>query len=186
MGCTFSGCYIGYQDRVVLVDEAFSGNDISFHGNRLGGVPGSGVTEPNQYSTFLFGLNSTDGTSTLGMGPHASRAMSLYDPVLSGLTIGAAGSRVTKMTSVIYTANFGTVSAGSTVAMNFSYSGVDPTYSALSATMSHSLGSKAGIVYSWWIGGFGTICGSATNVSGADIASVNGGVRFTVWTHTSI
>jgi hypothetical protein len=193
LGCAITGGFIGYETRAVKVEPTFAG----FVGCTISGVNVIGdnavtshAIEPGPNDSFLWQENYTQVSSNIATGPYADRVrqQNSSDIELTGLVVGTHGTstannRHTKILTDIYTANFGTVNAGATVALTFAYTGAATvTTGCIDATIDGTLGAKAaaGIIFQWYAHSGNTIGGTATNITGSPIASVTGGVRFRV------
>jgi hypothetical protein len=195
-GVHFKNCQIGIADGQIgcFVETAFASlTGVVFTGGRILGASGGSseyVFEPSANTgAILFQNVALHSIAVLGTGTYASKCQEALDPTLTGLVLGtkdAAGTSNNRMTRVytdVYTANFGTVNAGATVALTFAFSGIPSINTCtLEATMSAALGAKAsaGIIFQWWLNGLDEIAGSATNITGSPIVTVTGGVRFCV------
>ncbi len=179
------GGEVGYTGTAVLVEAGMNANSCQFNGGRYpAAAAGDAITTPNVNSQFYFGRIAQSGSNLIGKGANASKAMSAFDPTLVGLVIGAnlgsISNRINDLFTDIYTANYGTVLANSTKTLTFFFAGVPTATTAdLLVTMTAGI-NKPGIVWDWWIDSANNIGGSATNVTGADIAAVSSGVRFTI------
>lgn len=184
-----TGCYWGIVDTAIVVDAGMGANTWELSGNRFAmSSPTDAVVTPNANSNYYFGQNGFTGSNLISKGANATKAMSCFDPVLTGLVIGTRGTltannHFTSIITDIYTGNFGNVSAGATVALAFSYPGVPTiTTASLDWSIDTVLGAKAqaGIIFQFYINAAGQIVGTATNITGSTINAVNGGIRFVV------
>lgn len=189
-GMSITGCYLGYKDRLILVEATHEAGftNCVVQGNRLvGSVAGVDdyLFEPADLTTIYYGPNTIEFTEGISTGSFADNVFEHTDPTFESLTVdsNANADTLTRHMTQVNTANFAAgVGAGAEVTLTFTFTGVLTTDS-LTCSVGNTLGSTAGLLFTWWISASDQVKLKAYNFTGAPIGAVAGNVRFTAERH---